>query len=220
MEWAQLPITLPQYRARLSELHSAGFPACAPLPGVPELLATLHTATSVSAPREPIEIALATSSAFNNFKLKTGHLQDLFKFFPSAQQVVGDDPRVALGRGKPAPDIYLVALETINARRRSEGKDEIRSEECLVFEDSVPGVESGRRAGMRVVWVPHVGLLAEFKGMEGVVLAGATEEGDRDGGQVGDKGTVGVIGDGGGELRTSLVGFDYDRYGIIPSGSF
>lgn len=220
MEWAQLPISLPEYQDRLSELHSAGFPSCRPLPGVPELLATLHTATSVSAPLERIEIALATSSASATFKMKTAHLQDIFKFFVLAQQVIGDDPRVALGRGKPAPDIYLVALETINARRRGEGKDEILPEECLVFEDSVAGVESGRRAGMRVVWVPHLGLLAEFKGMEERVLAGAMGEADSDGdGLVSvneDKGAVGEVGDGRGELRTSLAGFDYARYGIIP----
>lgn len=165
-------------------------------------------------------MALATSSGSAMFKIKTAHLQDLFKFFMLTQRVIGDDPRVALGRGKPAPDIFLVALETINARRRGEGRDEIRPEECLVFEDSVTGVESGRRAGMRVVWVPHPGLLAELKGMEDKVLAGVMGEADRgdDGliGVDGDKGTVGEVGDGRGELRTSLVGFDYARYGIIP----
>lgn len=218
MDWAQLPISLSEYLTRLSELHSASFPACAPLSGVPELLATLHAAASVGAPNEKIEIALATSSASSTFKVKTAHLQDLFKYFALAQQVIGDDPRVAQGRGKPAPDIYLVALGTINARRRGEGKDEIRPEECLVFEDSVTGVESGRRAGMRVVWVPHPGLLAELKGLEERVLAGAMGEADRDDGCVnGDMGTAGMVGDGGGELRGSLVAFDYARYGIIPA---
>lgn len=221
MDWAQLPISLSQYQSRLSELHRAGFPSCAPLPGVLELLATLHAATSVGMPNEAIELALATSSASATFKMKTGHLQNVFKYFLLAQQVLGDDPRVAQGRGKPAPDIYLVALETINARRRSEGKDEIRPEECLVFEDSVIGAESGRRAGMRVVWVPHPGLLAEYKGMEERVLAGVMGEADKDGsGKVdvnGDKGTAGEVGDGGGELRESLVAFDYARYEIIPA---
>lgn len=153
-----------------------------------------------------------------NVKLKTSHLQDLFTHFPPAQQVMGDDPRVPQGRGKPAPDIYLVALETINARRRGEGKDEIKVEECLVFEDSVPGCESGRRAGMRVCWVPHPELLVELKGKEEKVLAGRMGEVERDDGQVGvvgEMGRVGEIGDGGGELRDSLVGFDYARYGIV-----
>jgi pseudouridine 5'-phosphatase len=52
--------------------------------------------------------------------------------------------------------------------------EKIRPEECLVFEDSVPGVEAGRRAGMRVIWVPHRGLAGEFRGKEQEVLAGKT----------------------------------------------
>lgn len=98
---------------------------------------------------------------------------------------MGDDPRIPKGQGKPAPDIYLLALETINADLRARraaasasGRDpedeeeEIKPEECLVFEDSVPGVEAGRRAGMRVVWCPHPELLKEYRGREEEVLAG------------------------------------------------
>jgi hypothetical protein len=33
-------------------------------------------------------------------------------------------------------------------------------------------VEAGRRAGMRVVWVPHPELAAEYRGREKEVLAG------------------------------------------------
>lgn len=79
------------------------------------------------------------------------------------------------GRGKPAPDIYLLALQTINDVIRRKGKEDvIKPEECLVFEDAVPGVEAGRRAGMQVVWCPHPGLLQEYKGREKEVLAGLT----------------------------------------------
>lgn len=143
------------------------------------------------------------------------HLQEeVFKFFPPSQIVKGDDPRVPHGRGKPAPDIYLLALETINARRRAEGKDKIEPREALVLEDSVLGVEAGRRAGMRVVWVPHEGLLGEYKGKEAEVLAGVCAE-NVEGEKNEDKGgKPGVLGDGWGELRSTLVGFDYEKYGI------
>ena len=79
---------------------------------------------------------------------------------PSAHKVLGDDKRVPKGRGKPAPDIYLVALQSINDNL-PDGVPKIEPRECLVFEDSVIGVEAGRRAGMRVVWVPHQKLAAE-----------------------------------------------------------
>ena len=48
--------------------------------------------------------------------------------------------------GKPSPDIFLLAAERL----------EIRPEECLVFEDSEPGVMAASRAGMRVYMVPDL----------------------------------------------------------------
>lgn len=149
----------------------------------------------------------------------------------------GDDPRIGAGRGKPAPHIYLLALKTLNDRLKFEGKEaEILPEECLVFEDSVPGVEAGRRAGMQVIWVPHEGLLNEYKGREKEVLAGLTgehveeDEGEKVVQEVKDDvkgkeerihakivGAPGEIDDGFGVLVGSLVEFPYEWYGIeIP----
>lgn len=68
---------------------------------------------------------------------------------------------------------FLVALEGINSSLPL-GVPKISSRECLVFEDSVPGVEVARRAGMRVVWVPHPELKDQFYGRECEVLAGRT----------------------------------------------
>lgn len=141
--------------------------------------------------------------------------------------MLGDDPRIPPGRGKPAPDIYLVALETVNEKIRAEGKErEIRPDECLVFEDSVPGVEAGRRAGMQVVWCPHPELLAEYKGREREVLAGLTDNGRDEEDKAADaqgkkaragewvKGTPGRLGDGWAMLLETLEGFPYGQYGI------
>ena len=50
---------------------------------------------------------------------------------------------------KPAPDPYLWALELVNARAHQT----LQPQECLVVEDSGPGAESGRLAGMRVLLV-------------------------------------------------------------------
>lgn len=175
---------------------------------------------------QKIHIALATSSHAANFALKASHLGTLFSHFPARNRVLGDDSRIPPGKGKPAPDIYFLALETINAEIRAKGVErEITPEECLVFEDSVPGVEAGRRAGMRVVWCPHPQLLKEYMGREREVLAGMTnksvkqdetvrevlEEAGADG-RV--KGRVGRLDDGWAELLKTLVGFPYARYGI------
>ena len=148
--------------------------------------------------------------------------------------------RVRKGRGKPAPDIYLLALETINegirsknAQRDNEGMEgqrevEVKPEECLVFEDSVPGVEAGRRAGMRVIWCPHPGLLKEYKGREEEALAGLTgahKDEDEKAEVVEEeaqaearaKSRPGKIGDGWGQLLETLENFPYPRYRIsIP----
>jgi beta-phosphoglucomutase family hydrolase len=54
-------------------------------------------------------------------------------------------------RGKPAPDLFLLAAERLG----------VPPEECVVFEDSDLGLEAARRAGMQAVdirpWLPRPG---------------------------------------------------------------
>lgn len=177
--------------------------------------------------RAQVNLALATSSHAKNFKLKTMHHRHLFSAFTDPHRIVGDDPRIPKGRGKPAPDIYLLALETINKDIRASGGLEILPEECLVFEDSVPGVEAGRRAGMRVVWCPHPELLKLYRGQEREVLAGlasgSTDQELDDAlaeAEVGARNPnlkpkgLGRMDDGWAVLVETLEGFPYERYGI------
>ncbi|KAK4097832.1 HAD-like protein [Parathielavia hyrcaniae] len=224
-DWAQLPITQEEYSKQLYALQAQHFITTQPLPGVPELLSNLGrtrywdlppttTTSKEKNAGQRVHIALATSSHLTNFRLKTSHLTDLFSVFPTTRRVLGDDPRIPPGRGKPLPDIFLLALQTINDSLPASEKP-IRPEECLVFEDSVPGVEAGRRAGMRVVWCPHPMLKREYARREAEVLAGRTgEAGDVDLHQLGE------IGDGWAEYLPTLVGFPYERYGIVvpPAG--
>jgi len=46
-------------------------------------------------------------------------------------------------RGKPAPDMFLLAAERMG----------VRAEECLVFEDGQAGIEAANAAGMASVFV-------------------------------------------------------------------
>lgn len=216
-EWAQLPISHDDFVARNTELQTEAFKHCKPLPGAEALLVRLQNA------KPKVHMAVATSSIRRNFEIKTHSMKEMFSAFPEDQVVTGDDPRVPKGRGKPLPDIYLVALATINEHIRNVGQEEteVKPNECIVFEDSVPGVESGRRAGMRVIWCPHPGLLNEYVGREKEVLAGRTGEHDevemeRHGTSTmkGSPGHVGEIDDGWAELLHTLEDFMCEKYGI------
>ncbi|KAK5634068.1 hypothetical protein RRF57_009782 [Xylaria bambusicola] len=213
-EWAKLPISEAEYLAQYSALQLKHFPEAKPLPGVEELLANLDRTrcfkkSKASGSGHRVHIALATSSNSANFAVKTTNWTELFSVFESHRRVLGDDPRIERGRGKPMPDIYLLALKTINDSL-PEGETPIKPEECLVFEDSVPGVEAGRRAGMRVVWAPHPMLKKEYEGREKDILAGHMGEA----GSI-DLHQLGQHDDGWADYYPDLANFPYDKYGIV-----
>ena len=56
---------------------------------------------------------------------------------------------------KPAPDCYRAALDDLVAKRREDRKPVVLPAECLVIEDSPPGIEAARAAGMRTVGVTN-----------------------------------------------------------------
>ena len=60
---------------------------------------------------------------------------------PRFTTLVGGDE---IARGKPAPDIFLLAAERLGAPPSS----------CLVLEDSAPGVRAALAAGMSAIMVP------------------------------------------------------------------
>lgn len=96
------------------------------LPGVRELLLQLKNAG--------YKMAVASSSRNTSLILKRLEITAFF-------DAVSDSNTVA--KAKPAPDLFLDAARRLMAR----------PEECVVFEDSVAGVEAGRRAEMLVVGV-------------------------------------------------------------------
>jgi phosphoglycolate phosphatase/beta-phosphoglucomutase len=56
---------------------------------------------------------------------------------------------------KPAPDCYLSAFKKLNDTRQSNRQLPLLASECLVIEDSPPGIQSGRGAGMRTLGVTN-----------------------------------------------------------------
>ena len=209
--WAQLPIRREQFAREQTEQQVLHFPECEPLPGAQKLLSDLKDARTNT--NSYVEIALASSSKRYQYDLKVRRpeTKKLLSTFHEDRLILGDDSRLQRGRGKPAPDIYLLALQVINSSLEGSCA-KISPEECLVLEDSVPGVEAGRRAGMRIVWVPHPGLAAEYTGREKEVLAGRTGLVE-----IGDKWQLGDVDDGWAEQLPSLEMFPFERFGVEVS---
>ena len=57
--------------------------------------------------------------------------------------ICSDD--VGVGRTKPNPDLYLLALDQL----------QVQKSEAIVFEDSPNGVKAANRAGIYVVAIPN-----------------------------------------------------------------
>lgn len=56
---------------------------------------------------------------------------------------------------KPAPDCYVCGLTKLNEKRQRERLLPLLPAECLAIEDSPPGIESARAAGMRTLGVTN-----------------------------------------------------------------
>jgi HAD superfamily hydrolase (TIGR01509 family) len=87
--------------------------------------------------RWPLAIASSANRELIDVVVAAAGLADLIRVSVSSEEV---------GRGKPAPDVYLEA-----ARRL--GVDAPR---CAAVEDSHNGLRSARAAGMRVIAVPNL----------------------------------------------------------------
>ncbi|KAI9867368.1 MAG: hypothetical protein M1813_008926 [Trichoglossum hirsutum] len=164
-----------------------------------------------------VEIAIVTNGILASLTAKCAR-HGVFALVPHSRKLCRDNPRLAAypRRPKPAPDLFLAALSILNEERSSllNNQPELKPNECLVFEDSIIGIEAARKAGMRVVWVPHPCTRNVYRGREGRVLSGTLEEGDGFAEGSGEEGEEDRMA----EVRDSLVGFGYEKYGIFVDG--
>lgn len=119
----------PEDIQRLSDRKEALFRQVArgrlqPLPGAMELIRALHG--------QGFRLAIASSTPRENRDMIADEL-GLWAYFPVI--LCANDVQ----RGKPAPDIFLVAAERLG----------VPPPHCLVLEDAVGGVEAAKAAGMK-----------------------------------------------------------------------
>jgi HAD superfamily hydrolase (TIGR01509 family) len=130
---------------RLKELWQTTFTQVELMPGVDRLIPQLHHAGF------PLAIATASDQAWVNRWLGPHHLLPYFQVVATRNNVT---------RNKPAPDVYLFAAAQLG----------VRPERCLVFEDSVAGMQSAKAAGMAVIAVPsHVTKTLDFSQADGII---------------------------------------------------
>ena len=94
----------------------------------------------------PLGVVSMASLNEVDYVLARAKLRTLFTIVVSAEDVTVC---------KPAPDCYRFGLERLNEKRQGEGKEFLSSRECLVVEDSPPGIESATQAGMRTLGVTN-----------------------------------------------------------------
>jgi beta-phosphoglucomutase len=106
-------------------------------PGVETLIANLSPrlplAVASGALRDEIETILSTAALLQHF----------------TAIVAAEDVR----HGKPEPEIFLKALEQINAGR--DAHDQVNAGDCVVIEDSKEGIKGARRAAMKCLAVTN-----------------------------------------------------------------
>jgi HAD superfamily hydrolase (TIGR01509 family) len=89
--------------------------------------------------REDVAKAVATSTRRERARTKLVHTNLMHRF----SALVGGDE---IARGKPAPDIFLLAAQRIGHAPA----------DCIVLEDSEPGVRAALAAGMTPIMVPDL----------------------------------------------------------------
>jgi pseudouridine 5'-phosphatase len=141
--------TIETYLTERREGQDRLWPTVQPLPGTVKLVQHLR--------KHNIPIAVATGSQRRNYEQKSAHLMDVLFGSFDGKVVCADDGLIPKGRGKPCPDVFLVTARTCLGRDVGEKEDDdvevterqrLERKKGLVFEDAIPGMQAGKRAGM------------------------------------------------------------------------
>jgi HAD superfamily hydrolase (TIGR01509 family) len=89
------------------------------------------------AERWPIAVASSSNRELIDLVLREGGLEDVVRLSVSSEEV---------GRGKPAPDVYLEATRRLG----------VDPDRAAAVEDSHSGIRSAKSAGLRVVAIPNI----------------------------------------------------------------
>lgn len=85
----------------------------------------------------PMAVASGSTSWVIEEVLAQVGIRELFSVVVSSQ---------AVEKGKPAPDVFHLAAKKLA----------VETKDCLIVEDSIPGVEGALNAGARTLAVPHI----------------------------------------------------------------
>lgn len=127
-------------RSRVLELLTAKKPF---FPGVVELIIRL-------AGKYPLAVASGSERLVIESVLSLRGLNRFFNVIVSGADVK---------EGKPAPDIFLKTAQLLK----------VLPSNCWVIEDSIPGIEAGRRAGMCVIAITNTHSAEELKNAHYIV---------------------------------------------------
>ncbi len=106
-----------------------------------------------AATRYPLAIASGALRQEIELILQVAGLRHAFTHITSAEDVA---------QGKPAPDPFLHALEHLN-RSMPRMHAPLSPADCLVVEDSIPGIRAGHAAGMKVLAVANTHTIDELQ---------------------------------------------------------
>ncbi len=125
-----LPLTVPEIGALVIERRMEAYREH--LVVLPNAIETVRACAA----RFPCAVASSSPAVLVGFAIAALGLESAFRATASSDEVA---------KGKPAPDVYLLACERLGANPAA----------CVAFEDSTNGIHAAANAGLRVIAVPN-----------------------------------------------------------------